>query len=81
MGLEDRLMAYFLDRGVWFFGSHVEYEVDSAGENAVAGVKNAKNRQALMNGARARMLDKMLDDGKSTVTTRFKDPAKTGAVK
>ena len=75
------MMAYFLDRGVWFFGSHVEYEVDAAGENAVTGVKNAKNRQALMNGARARMLDKMLDDGKSTVTTKFKDPAKTGAVK
>lgn len=80
LGLEDRLMAYYLDRGVWYFGSNVESQVETAGENAGAGVKNAKNRAALINGARARTLDKLLG-GNTTAATKFKDPVKVGAVK
>lgn len=71
------MVAYFLDRGIWFFGSHVEIEVDQAGENAGRNVKSKGNRQALINGARQRTLDKLLD-GKNSVT-KFKDPAKVGA--
>lgn len=81
VGLEDALIAYYLDKALWFFGSHVESEVDNAGENAARGVKNAKNRQALVNGARMRALEKLLSDGKRSATTKFKDPAKAGAVK
>lgn len=81
MGLEDKLMSYYLDRGIWYFGSHVEYQVDAAGDNAARGVKNDKNRQALINGARLRTLDKLLSDGKPSGTRQFKDPVKSGAVK
>lgn len=73
-------MAYYLDRGVWYFGSHVESQVDMAGDNAGAGVKNQRNKAALVNSARARTLDKLLGVNGSG-TARFRDPVKTGAVK
>ena len=73
-------MAYYLDKGVWFFGTHVESSVDAAGEAAASGVKNAKNRQALVNSARMRTLDRLLG-GKTSARTKFKDPIKSGAVK
>jgi hypothetical protein len=79
LGLEDKLIAYFFDRGIWFFGSHVESEVDKAGEGAARGVKSKGNREALVNGARQRALDKLLD-GK-TAKSKFRDPMASGVVK
>jgi hypothetical protein len=73
-------MAYYLDKGVWFFGAHVESAIDSAGEAVAAGIKNAKNREVLANGARIRTLEKLLG-GNASAATQFRDPAKTGAVK
>lgn len=73
-------MAYYVDKGLWYFGSRVESEVDKAGDNAANGVKNAKNKAALTNNARVRMLDKLLG-GTPSVAGRFKDPVKSGAVK
>lgn len=67
-------MSYYLDRGIWFFGSHVESEVDQAGENASRGAKNKKSREALANGARNRMLDKLLG-GNDRGRGQFKDAA------
>lgn len=81
VGLEDALIAYYLDKALWFFGSHVESEVDNAGDSAARGVKNAKNKHALVNGARMRTLEKLLSDGKPSAAMKFKDPAKTGALK
>lgn len=70
-------MAYFVDRGLWYFGSKVESEVDSAGEKAGGNIKDSTNRQAIMNGARARTLDRLLG-GSPTSTVGFRDPAKEG---
>lgn len=72
-------MAYYVDRGLWYFGSRVEHEVDLAGEAAAGNIKNAANRQAIMNGARARTLDRLLG-GKATSAAGFRDPAKDGAL-
>lgn len=80
IGLEDPLIAYFLDRGTWFLGTYVEDRVDAAGRNAVKGVKNKKNAEALQNGARLRTLDKLLGGGDSSVQRKFKDPVKAGVV-
>ncbi len=69
-------MAYYLDRGIWFFGSHVESEVDKAGEQASRNIASRGNREALMNGARLRTLDKLLGDSEKLASKRFKDPVK-----
>ena len=69
-------MAYYLDRGVWFFGSTVESAVDKAGERAGRNVKSKSNREALVNGARLRQLDKMLGGETPQASKRFRDPGK-----
>lgn len=73
-------MAYYFDKGLWYFGSFVESKVDSAGDNAANGVKDQRNKSALVNAARARMLDKLLGENGSG-TAKFKDPVKVGAVR
>jgi len=72
--IDNKLIAYYLDRGIWFFGSYVTREVDQAGDNAVKGVKASANRQALMNGARQRTLAKLCGEDITDSKVGFRDP-------
>lgn len=70
--LENPLIAYYLDRGIWFFGSYVQREVDIAGQNAVKGVKAKANREALENGARQRALAKLCGEDIKNTSVGFR---------
>jgi hypothetical protein len=72
--LNNPLIAYFFDRGIWFFGSYVQREVDVAGERATRGVKNRTNAEALGNTARQRALAKMCGEDITKTTTGYRDP-------
>ena len=73
-------MSYYLDRGVWFFGTTVEIEVDKAGQIAARGMKNAKSKEIHTNSARSRTLDRLLG-GKVASGKRYKDPVAEGKIK
>ena len=58
--------AYCLDQAIWYFGSHIENEIEQAGH------KKQKGEGQLI-AARKRVLSKYLDSGETK--GQFADPA------
>ncbi len=58
--------AYCLDQAVWYFGSQVQNELESAGQEKAKG-------QGKVESARKRVLNKYLSDGNTK--GQFADPA------
>lgn len=56
-----------MDQAVWFFGSHIDSEVEKAGQ------KRQKGEAQIMS-ARKRVLSKFVDDASET-KGKFADPA------
>ena len=66
--MRDPLTAYYFDRAVFVFGTHVESKMDEAGE----GAKNTKQGMQ----ARTRVLRKFLGTKEDSTQGRYRDPAK-----
>lgn len=73
VGLENPLMSYYFDRGIWVFGTYVQREVDKAGEAASRGARPG-NKEALSNGARTRTLARLCGEDITKTTTGFRTP-------
>ena len=70
-----RIEGFYLDRGIWLFGSWVEREVNAAGDNVQKNQKSRRNRKGvekLVNSARIRALQRCLGEDMSKSTAGFR---------
>lgn len=66
--VSDKLNAFYLDRAVFMFGTHVESEMEKAASDAKDQQTSIRKRQAV--------LDKYLGTEKKPVRKRYADPAR-----